>query len=151
MHCRWEQVIVILFLHFYFCDSFFAFFFAILFLHPALAWAAAESFGNKLHISVLFPDNFSVPNYMISLWGSHYLDKLLERTKIVPVTEPVFAAFLWRRHFWWHFFARWIGGKKRDQTFKQLGVRQKDTLVMTEGCQESRSSYFLVKFSFPFS
>ena len=149
MHCRWEQVIAILFLHFYFCDFVFASYFCNSVFASHFAWVAAESFGNKLHISVLFPDNFSVPNYMISM--SHYLDKLLERTKIVPVTEPVFAAFLWRRHFWWHFFARWIGGKKRDQTFKQLGVRQKDTLVMTEGCQESRSSYFLVKFSFPFS
>ena len=42
--------VCILLLHFFFCDS-----------------VSMDSFGNKLHISVLFPDNFSVPNYMISL------------------------------------------------------------------------------------
>ena len=67
-----DSVFAFLFLRFCFCISSFAILFlhptfAILFLHPTLEWVAAESFGNKLHISVLFPDNFSLPNYMISL------------------------------------------------------------------------------------
>ena len=61
-----DSVFAFLFLRFCFC-IFLHPTFAIRILHPTLAWVAAESFGNKLHISVLFPDNFSLPNYMISL------------------------------------------------------------------------------------
>ena len=72
-------------------------------------------------------------------------DKELMRTMIVTVVSPVFVAFLSNDIFYDIFSGRFFAGgsfdKKGDQqTYKQLGVRQKDGPVMSERCQESGSS-----------